>query len=471
MNEEKIQPKKPDEIYCPSCAKPVNKDAVMCPHCKVQLKEFKVSEEFKVKSPVKKIELERKKPGRPKKVLRTIIIIFSIIIILGAAIGLYWYRGERLVVTALDADYGGRPVEALALYEKIAKQYPYPFWFIGSFSQWVPYKVEFLKDYQNAYNLEESGKIPEAIAAYESFIKNKSGGYILYDCFSRIALVDLKLELAEDLHSKMNYEEAIKVYQSFNEMKSLEETGFKVEEPIDQWEKAVLEVTDSIEGARLKAENLVPGIYLEWVNSLKNNKAYEEAINKLKLILSGYPAVVKDLKIEDKIAEIYYEWANQLRNNEKYNEAIDKYRIILNQYSKATIAQEIELALAETQNEFKTWKEETEAILVIDYNSELTRNDEDKWIIVTTFKETGGKIGYTLKGEGWIVDIEGREFGPYGSICNRGEVIVSPGGEAGAEDYWFGGDIFIDGYAIFTWTGEDENGHAIEIEEKIHLLP
>ena len=470
MNEEKIQPKKPDEIYCPSCAKPVNKDAVMCPHCKVQLKEFKVSEEFKVKSPVKKIELERKKPGRPKKVLRTIIIIFSIIIILGAVIGLYWYRGERLVASAQDADYGGRPVEALALYEKIAKQYPYPFWFIGSFSQWVPYKVEFFKDYMTAYNLKENEQIHEAIAAYESFIQNKSSGNILYDCLSRKALVDLKLELAQDLHSKMKYEEAIKVYQSFSEIKSLEETGFKVDEPIDEWEKAVLDVTDSIEEARLKAEDIIPGIYLEWVNSLKNNKAYEEAINKLKLILNEYPAVVKDLKIEDKIAEIYREWANKLRNNEEYVEAIEKYRIILNQYSGAAIVQEIELALAETQNELEIWKEETEAIPVIEFNSELARNDENKWGIVTKFKETGGIIGYTLKGEGWIVNTKGNKYGPYGSIINRGEVVVPPEGED-TSDYWCKGDTFIDGYAVFTWTGEDENGHAIEIEEKIHLLP
>jgi hypothetical protein len=35
--------RKPDEIYCPNCAKPVNKEAVMCPYCKFQIKELKVS--------------------------------------------------------------------------------------------------------------------------------------------------------------------------------------------------------------------------------------------------------------------------------------------------------------------------------------------------------------------------------------------------------------------------------------------
>jgi hypothetical protein len=43
MDEEKVLSKKPDEIYCPSCAKPVNKEAVVCPNCGVQVKEIKVS--------------------------------------------------------------------------------------------------------------------------------------------------------------------------------------------------------------------------------------------------------------------------------------------------------------------------------------------------------------------------------------------------------------------------------------------
>jgi hypothetical protein len=33
--------KKPDEIYCPSCGKPIKKDAVVCPNCGVQVGELK----------------------------------------------------------------------------------------------------------------------------------------------------------------------------------------------------------------------------------------------------------------------------------------------------------------------------------------------------------------------------------------------------------------------------------------------
>jgi hypothetical protein len=43
MNEENIQSKKPDEIYCPNCAKPISKQAVICPSCGVQIKELNVS--------------------------------------------------------------------------------------------------------------------------------------------------------------------------------------------------------------------------------------------------------------------------------------------------------------------------------------------------------------------------------------------------------------------------------------------
>lgn len=51
MNEERIQGKKPDEIYCPSCAKPIKKDALVCPNCGVQVKELKVSAEAKAMTP------------------------------------------------------------------------------------------------------------------------------------------------------------------------------------------------------------------------------------------------------------------------------------------------------------------------------------------------------------------------------------------------------------------------------------
>jgi len=40
--QENIQPKKEDEIYCPSCAKPIKKGVVVCPHCGVQVKDLRI---------------------------------------------------------------------------------------------------------------------------------------------------------------------------------------------------------------------------------------------------------------------------------------------------------------------------------------------------------------------------------------------------------------------------------------------
>ena len=44
------QERKLDEIYCPSCGKPISKDAVVCPKCGVQVKELKVSPLQEVKA-------------------------------------------------------------------------------------------------------------------------------------------------------------------------------------------------------------------------------------------------------------------------------------------------------------------------------------------------------------------------------------------------------------------------------------
>jgi uncharacterized membrane protein YvbJ len=65
-SEAKIMDKKPYEIYCPNCAKPINKDAVVCPNCGVQVKEPKVSNDAgstniaQEKDPVEKASGEAK---------------------------------------------------------------------------------------------------------------------------------------------------------------------------------------------------------------------------------------------------------------------------------------------------------------------------------------------------------------------------------------------------------------------------
>ena len=63
MDDQTIQEKKPDEIYCPSCAKPIKKDAVVCPNCGVQIKELKVSGEVRTTTPEQELEEGRRQLG------------------------------------------------------------------------------------------------------------------------------------------------------------------------------------------------------------------------------------------------------------------------------------------------------------------------------------------------------------------------------------------------------------------------
>jgi hypothetical protein len=75
MNEEKIQEKKADEIYCPSCAKPIKKDAVVCPNCGVQIKELKATPEVQVMSE----EDELKEGERQLSGIKIFYVFFSVI--------------------------------------------------------------------------------------------------------------------------------------------------------------------------------------------------------------------------------------------------------------------------------------------------------------------------------------------------------------------------------------------------------
>ena len=81
MNEQKIPEKKPDEIYCPSCAKPIKKDAVVCPHCGVQIKELKVSAEAKPLTPEQELEEGRRQLGGVKVFYWFVIVVLALYLI------------------------------------------------------------------------------------------------------------------------------------------------------------------------------------------------------------------------------------------------------------------------------------------------------------------------------------------------------------------------------------------------------
>ncbi|MBN1383281.1 MAG: hypothetical protein JW983_00170 [Elusimicrobia bacterium] len=77
MNGEDIQEKKPDEIYCPSCARPIKKDAVVCPHCGVQVKELKVSAEVRAMAPEEELEEGRRQLGGVKVFYWFVIVVLA----------------------------------------------------------------------------------------------------------------------------------------------------------------------------------------------------------------------------------------------------------------------------------------------------------------------------------------------------------------------------------------------------------
>lgn len=81
MNEERVQGKKPDEIYCPGCAKPIKKDVVVCPNCGVQVKELKVSAEAKAMTSEEEMEEGRKQLGGVKVLYWFVIVVFTLCLI------------------------------------------------------------------------------------------------------------------------------------------------------------------------------------------------------------------------------------------------------------------------------------------------------------------------------------------------------------------------------------------------------
>jgi hypothetical protein len=87
------------------------------------------------------------------------------------------------------------------------------------------------------------------------------------------------------------------------------------------------------------------------------------------------------------------------------------------------------------------------------------------WSWDTVFRETGGKIGFKVRGSGYIEDPRGGRWDP-----SRKEVNV-PASGSGKDDTWFssGSHALCNGNAIFTWTGEDAGGHPIRLEERVKL--
>lgn len=123
------------------------------------------------------------------------------------------------------------------------------------------------------------------------------------------------------------------------------------------------------------------------------------------------------------------------------------------------------------------WLKANKAVVEVDSPKELEETaspysnvSRPFWGWNTVFKETGGKVGFRVKGSGYILDPKGgRWVSQWGGSISRSEVSV-PAGGTGKDDYWFGSydHELCNGYAIFTWTGEDAGGHPISVETRVH---
>jgi len=116
------------------------------------------------------------------------------------------------------------------------------------------------------------------------------------------------------------------------------------------------------------------------------------------------------------------------------------------------------------------WLKRQRAVPEITYPRVLAQPG-GRWRYDTVFREKGGTIGFRVSGSGYIYDAEGSSWGIYGRSIGRGTVRVKAGGTA-TEDYWCGdhdSHTFCNGYASFTWTGEDAGGHPIRLEEKVEF--
>lgn len=93
------------------------------------------------------------------------------------------------------------------------------------------------------------------------------------------------------------------------------------------------------------------------------------------------------------------------------------------------------------------------------------------WPIVTEFSETGGKAGYGVEGNGYILDPKGGKWiDQFGVSIHRFEIRVSRGGKDEDHDWFARGDhTFCNGTLVFRWTGVDEGGHKISVITRTKL--
>jgi hypothetical protein len=170
--------------------------------------------------------------------------------------------------------------------------------------------------------------------------------------------------------------------------------------------------------------------------------------------LDRYPQGHRDKEIRDRLDPILFRKAQDEDTYSSYGEYLGRCP---------------DCANSSRARERLAWLRKNPAVVEISCPSEVEGDGYWKWD--TVFTETSGKAGFRVSGTGYVLDPKGGKWGTGGRWTERGSVSVKAGGK-GSDDYWCrsGDHELCNGYAVFTWTGEDAGGHPIMLEERVKLV-
>jgi len=132
----------------------------------------------------------------------------------------------------------------------------------------------------------------------------------------------------------------------------------------------------------------------------------------------------------------------------------------------------------EARERIKWWKSQ-KAVIEVDFPKVVEESASPygnvsrpfwQWEIV--FRETGGVVGFKVKGKGAIYDLRGGKWTTTGeSHISRAEDIVVEPGSTAKSSYWCSSTdhTFCNGRAVFIWEGEDDLGRRVRFEERVLL--
>ncbi len=209
-------------------------------------------------------------------------------------------------------------------------------------------------------------------------------------------------------------------------------------------------------------------------NTSATHKVYDELLYEQALASKKNPDVLgeiyKKCKTTDGAAKVFALWDKSSFEKASKEDFYSDYQNYLKEFPNG--------AYVEKAKERIDWLRSQRAVFVVEFPKEVEQRESPYinvsspfWGWDTVFKEVGGKIGYKVKGEGYILDPRGGRWVTQWSNTIPREEVKVPAGGSGKDSYWCSSSShnLCNGYAIFTWTGEDAGGHKISIDVKVHL--